>query len=68
MSYEITTQRQLRKFFWKKHPKLDRRKIKDYSGNGTMYRTDIRTAFVDFIDMLSKADKISESLANKAEL
>jgi hypothetical protein len=39
MSYQITNQRDLRKAFWEAHPKADRRRIMNYAGNGTMYRT-----------------------------
>lgn len=66
--YTYTTQRELRRAFWEQHPALSRRKITDYSGNGTMYCTDTRCVFVDWIDMLSRDGQISEELAQRATL
>jgi hypothetical protein len=63
-----TTQRQVRRAFWEAHPNLPKRKIKNYSGNGTMHVTDTRCAFTDFIDMLSKNDNISQELAQRVTL
>lgn len=60
----ITTVRELRKLFWKENPQ----KITDYSGNGLMYPTDTRCAWVDWLDMMSKANRISQELANRATL
>lgn len=68
MSYEYTNQRELRRSFWELFPTLDRRKITDYSGKGKMYRTDTRCAFVDWIDGLSKDNRISDELASRASL
>lgn len=68
MAYEITTQRELRKIFWQQHPHLSRKKITNYSGNGTMYRTDTRVTWCDWIDGLSKANVISRPLAERAAL
>ena len=64
----IRSQRELRRLFWDQHPQLDRRKIADYAGTGTMYRTDTRCAWTDWIDMLSKCGAISEALASRATL
>jgi hypothetical protein len=63
-----TTQKQIRAAFWKAHPDLPRRKIPDYSGNGTMHVTDTRCAFSDFVDYLSRNGQISESLADRVTL
>lgn len=68
MTYAYTTQREVRRAFWAAHDKLPRRKIKNYSGNGTMYSTDTRCAFTDFIDMLSKNGNISQELAQRVTL
>ena len=68
MGYQITTQRELRKAFWRDHPNLPRRKIKNYSGNGKMHVTDVRCAWCDYIDYLSKDGAISQELAQRATL
>jgi hypothetical protein len=68
MSYRITTQRQLRREFWQTFPNLPRRKIPNYSGNGTMHRTDTRCAWCDWIDALAKNGDISPELADRATL
>lgn len=68
MAYEITTQRELRRRFWAEHPKLIRRKIRNYSGNGTMHVTDTRVAFCDWLDFMSKDGRISQELAERATL
>lgn len=68
MTYTYTTQKQIRAAFWEAFPNLPRRKIKNYSGNGTMYPTDTRCAFVDFLDALSKNGDISPALADRATL
>ena len=64
----MTTQKQVRAAFWQSHPHLPRKKIRNYSGNGTMYPTDTRCAFVDFVDALSKAGQIGEALASRVTL
>lgn len=66
--YPITNQQTLRLLFWEQHPGLPRRKIKNYAGTGTMYPTDTRCAFVDWIDMMCRNGQISEALANRATL
>ena len=71
MSYPITTQRDIRRQFWLDNENtsgVSRRKIRNYSGNGTMYNTDTRCAFTDYVDYLSKSGMISQSLANKVTL
>ena len=66
--YPITTQKEIRRIFWETFPDLPRKKIKNYSGNGTMYPTDTRCAFTDFIDYLSRDGQISQALAERATL
>lgn len=65
---KITTQRELRKAFWRNHPNAQRRKITDYSGNGKMHVTDTRCAWTDYLDALSKDGIISQELASRATL
>lgn len=67
-AYTITNQQDLRKAFWADHPQLDRKKIPNYSGNGTMYKTDTRCAWCDWLDSLSKDGIISQELAQRALL
>jgi hypothetical protein len=67
----ITTQRELRREFWRRFggvKGISKRKIKDYGGNGTMYNTDTRCAFVDWLDDLSKSGQVSDKLASNATL
>ena len=68
MAYRITNQKDLRAEFWEAFPDLPREKIPNYSGNGTMYRTDTRCAFTDWLDMLSKNGDIPQQLAENATL
>ena len=68
MNYRITNQREIRREFWKTFPKLQRKKITNYSGNGKMHVTDTRVTFCDWLDMLSKNGDISEELAERATL
>lgn len=68
MTYQITTQRELRRAFWRDHPNADRKKIRNYSDNGTMYRTDTRCAWTDYINALSQSGIISQELAQRATL
>ena len=63
-----TTQKQIRAAFWQAFPDLPRRKIPDYSGKSTMYPTDTRCIFVDFVDHLHRSGQITEALANRATL
>ena len=68
MQHTYTTQAQIRAAFWAAFPELPRRKIPNYSGNGRMFPTDTRCAFVDFIDALARAGHISQALAQRATL
>lgn len=65
---KITTEKELRKAFWRDHPTLPRRKITNYSGNGRMYRTDTRCAWSDYKAALSADGVISQELADRATL
>lgn len=71
MSYTYTTQAQVRAAFWRDHadvPGITRKKIRNYSGNGTMHNTDTRCAFCNYVDMLSRDGDISEALARRVTL
>lgn len=67
----ITTARDLRRAFWRDHadnPRITRRRVPNYSGNGTMHTTDTRCAFADFVDRLSGDGVISQELARRVTL
>jgi hypothetical protein len=64
----FTRQNQIRTAFWREHPDLPRKRIKDYSGTGLMYHTDTRVAFAEFVDALEKNGTISAALAERATL
>jgi hypothetical protein len=68
MEYAITNQRELRRQFWEEHPHLQRKKIPNYSGNGTMYVTDTRCTWCDWVDAMSCNGQISQELAQRATL
>ena len=68
MSYRLTSAIAVRAEFWREHPMLSRTKIPNYSGKGTMYVTDTRCAFCDYVDMLSKDGSISQDLAQRITL
>lgn len=60
----ITTQRQLRKEFWRYYPELKR--IPGKTQNE--YPTDVRVAWCDFVERTYRAGQISEALADRATL
>lgn len=60
----ITTQRQLRKEFWRYYPELKR--IPGKTQNE--YQTDVRVAWCDFVERMYRAGQISEALADRATL
>ncbi len=64
----IKNVRELRKLFWSEHPRLQRKKIPNYSGNGTMHVTDTRCAWCNWLDAMSKNGEISQELAQRATL
>lgn len=60
----ITTQKALRAAFWERHPQFRRH------GTWTQnqYSTDVRVAWVDFVDFMERDGQISEALAARATL
>ena len=62
--YAYTTHATLRASFWQDHPQYKRRP----GWSQTDYATDIRCAFVDYVDALQKSGQISESLAQRVTL
>ena len=71
MPYAYTSVKAVRAAFWRdnaNNPNVSRKKIRNYSGNGTMHNTDTRCAFVDWLDAANRNGDISDSLANRATL
>lgn len=71
MALKFTTQRQVRAAFWQAHegvPNVIKRKIRNYRGNRSMYNTDTRSAFCEFIDNLHRDGHISDSLVSRVTL
>jgi hypothetical protein len=63
-----TTQAQVRAAFWRDNPQASRRKVRRYSGKGTMHDTDTRCAFVDYVDHLCRNGDITTELAARVTL
>lgn len=59
---------QVRALFWHEHPEADRRKVRDHSGKGRMYKTDTRVMFCDFVEFLHRDGKITDATAQTATL
>ena len=62
----MKTVSQVRKAFWDNHPQFKSQYRKTYRQN--QYHTDIRCAFVDFVDYLQIDGIISENLADRVTL
>lgn len=64
MSYDYTTQAQVRAAFWQGWEGRQRpKRLKDGD-----WPTDVRVEFVDFVDMLNKNGHISDDLAQRVTL
>ena len=63
-NFSIIYVTELRGIFWDIHPQFKREGNKKQNE----YCTDIRVAFVDFVDNLRQTNQISEKLANRATL
>ena len=64
MSYQITTQKELRQTFWRDHPYLTRVPGKTQN----QYPADTRVAWVEYVDAMAREGVISDALANRATL
>lgn len=62
----MKTVSQVRAAFWDNFPQFKSQYRKTYKQN--QYNTDIRCAFVDFVDYLQKDNQITEKLANRVTL
>jgi hypothetical protein len=62
----MTTQTEIRDSFWRHHSQYAHERRSNKKQND--YRTDIRVAFVDFVDYLRRDNQISEALAFRATL
>lgn len=58
----------VRAAFWRENPTASRRRVPNYSGNGRMYTTDTRCAFVDWLDAASRDGRVSQALAERVTL
>ena len=67
MTYQITTQKELRRLFWNSDGDQLFQARRKRLRNGD-YSTDARCAFVDYIDHCVREGIISESLAQRATL
>ncbi len=65
---KMTTPKAVRASFWANYPNASRRKIPHYSGTGTMYCTDTRVLFVEYVDMLCRDGDITPELAQRVTL
>ena len=68
MRHHYTTQAQVRMSFWENSEGISRAKERKHKREYGDFRTDIRVAFVDYIDMLARAERITEPLAQKVTL
>lgn len=73
----MTNQKQVRAAFWEAFPEFRRgvKKVGVHNGRTLYvektqndYPTDVRVAFVDFVDHLHRDGQISDALANRATL
>ena len=66
----MTTQKQIRAAFWELHPDLEAnaRARRTRSKTQNRHNATTRTAFVDFVDYLSRSGEISEALAQRVTL
>lgn len=60
----ITTQKALRDSFWANSPEFKRKEGQKQNG----YPTDVRVAWVDYVEMMHRDGQISEALAQRATL
>ena len=63
MDYAITTVAQMRQAFWNDH-----HFVRHAGWTQNQYPTDVRVAWVDFVDYLARDGRISEPLAQRATL
>ena len=61
--YTITSERELRRAFWRDNPHLQRRK-----GKQNDQPTDTRCAWVDWVDAQARGGSVSERIAQNATL
>lgn len=72
----ITTQSDLRAEFWRRHPQHKPQGITEHTSAHTKWRpkrqneypTDVRVAWVDFVDWCARSHWISNELARRATL
>lgn len=62
----MKTIKQIRESFWQSHPEFKTDYRKSYRQN--QYNADIRSAFVNYVDILRRDNVITEDLAYRATL
>lgn len=62
----MKTQNEIRKAFWDQHPEYKSEYRRTYKQND--YNADIRTAFVDWLDSITKNGEVSEKLTQRVTL
>ncbi|MHA2183143.1 MAG: hypothetical protein ACXAAH_17120 [Promethearchaeota archaeon] len=62
----MKTVTEIRQSFWEAHPQFKNEYRKTYKQN--QYKTDIRCAFVDYVDTLGRCGDISDSLLQRITL
>ena len=65
MTYTFTRQREIREAFWRT---LGRKPSRYYGKTQNALPADIRTAFVNFVDLLAREGSITERLAARVTL
>ena len=68
MRTNYTTQAQVRMGFWESIEGLNRSQELRFKRKTGDFRTDTRCSFVDYVDMLQKSGRISETLASRVTL
>lgn len=63
-----TTQKQVRISFWENIEGLNRGKELAFKRRTGDFRTDVRVLFVDYVDLLARDGRISETLAQRVTL
>lgn len=64
--HRMTTQTEIRHAFWSSHTEFQ--ELRRTSRRQNEYPADVRSAFVEYVDMLARDGSISESLASRVTL
>jgi hypothetical protein len=64
--FELSDEEEVREAFWEEHPRLA--KYRDDAKSQNDYNADIRTAFVDWVDVANRDGRMSGDLAREVTL